>query len=384
MSTPQTRPRTTMFNDNKLKLVIFSPNCSGGMAVTKVPERWDASWESNLKLAQMADEAGIEFLLPIARWRGYGGETDFEGTTLETITWACGLLAKTKQITVFGTVHAPLVHPIFAAKQMVTVSHVSEGRFGLNIVCGWNQDEFEMFGIVQREHDTRYEYGQEWWDVVQKIWREQDPFDYDGRFIKLKGVIGKPKPYKWRPVVMNAGSSTAGRSFGAKNCDFLFTVLIDLEKGKQDVQRTKEIAARFGRNIDIFTTSYVVLRPTRKEAQEYHEYYTTKMGDSVAADHLMELQGLHAQSFPPEAFKSIRQRFFGGHGVYPLIGDADDIAAELAKISAAGFIGTTITFVNYVEEFPYFRDEVLPRLERMGLRKSAKSAQVLTPGASAL
>ncbi len=369
MSGARDNPRTTMFNGNKLKLGIFSPNCSGGMAVTKVPERWDASWENNLKLAQIADEAGIEFLLPIARWKGYGGETDFEGSTLETITWACGLLAKTKRITVFGTVHAPLVHPIFAAKQMATVSHVSEGRFGLNIVCGWNQDEFEMFGIAQREHDTRYEYGQEWWDVVQKIWRENAPFDYDGRFIKLKNVIGKPKPYKWRPVVMNAGSSGAGRSFGAKNCDFLFTVLIDLEKGKQDVQRTKEIAAGFGRTVDIFTTSYVVLRPTRKEAQEYHEYYTTKMGDQVAADHLMELQGLHAQSFPAEAFKSIRQRFFGGHGVYPLIGDPDDVAAELAKISAAGFIGTTITFVNYLDEFPYFRDEVLPRLERLGLRQ---------------
>jgi dimethylsulfone monooxygenase len=368
-------PRTTMFNANKLKLGIFSPNCSGGMAVTKVPERWDASWEGNLKLAQMADEAGIEFLLPIARWKGYGGETDFEGSTLETITWACGLLAKTKRITVFGTVHAPLVHPIFAAKQMVTVSHVSEGRFGLNIVCGWNQDEFEMFGIAQREHDTRYEYGQEWWDVVQKIWQENAPFDYDGRFIKLKGVVGKPKPYKWRPVVMNAGSSGAGRGFAAKNCDFLFTVLIDLEKGKQDVQRIKEIAAGFGRSIDIFTTSYVVLRPTRREAQEYHEYYTTKMGDPVAADRLMELQGLHAQSFPPEAFKSIRQRFFGGHGVYPLIGDADDVAAELAKISAAGFIGTTITFVNYVDEFPYFRDEVLPRLERIGLRQSESATR---------
>jgi dimethylsulfone monooxygenase len=366
-------PRTTMFNGNKLKLGIFSPNCSGGMAVTKVPGRWDASWENNLKLAQMADAAGIEFLLPIARWKGYGGETDFEGSTLETITWACGLLSKTKRITVFGTVHAPLVHPIFAAKQMVTVSHVSEGRFGLNIVCGWNQDEFEMFGIAQREHDTRYEYGQEWWDVVQKIWREDAPFDYDGRFIKLKGVIGKPKPYKWRPVVMNAGSSIAGRSFGAKNCDFLFTVLIDLEKGKQDVQGIKGIAAGFGRGIEVFTTSYIVVRPTRKEAQEYHEHYTMKMGDFAAVDHLMELQGLHAQSFPPEAFKLFRQRFLGGHGVYPLIGDADDVAAELAKISAAGFIGTTITFVNYVDEFPYFRDEVLPRLERMGLRQAVKT-----------
>ena len=134
------------------------------------------------------------------------------------------------------------------------------------------------------------------------------------------------------------------------------------------------IAASAARSIAVFTTSYVVLRPTRKEAQEYHEYYTTKMADYVAADHLMELQGLHAQSFPPEAFKLFRQRFVGGHGVYPLIGDPDDVAAELAKISSAGFIGTTITFVNYVEEFPYFRDEVLPRLEKLGLRQSVNGA----------
>jgi alkanesulfonate monooxygenase SsuD/methylene tetrahydromethanopterin reductase-like flavin-dependent oxidoreductase (luciferase family) len=372
MSSTQTRPRTTMFNANKLKLGIFSPNCSSGMAVTKVPERWDASWENNLRLAQMADEAGIEFLLPIARWKGYGGETDFEGTTLETITWACGLLAKTKNITVFGTVHAPLVHPIFAAKQMTTVSYVSDGRFGLNIVCGWNQDEFDMFGVEQREHDTRYDYGQEWWEVVQKIWREDVPFDYSGRFIKLKGVIGKPKPYQGRPVVMNAGYSEAGRRFAAKNCDFLFTVLVDLVRGKENVEGIKAMAAGFGRSIDVFTTSYVVLRPTRKEAQEYHEYYTTQMGDFAAVDHLMELQGLHAQSFPPEAFKLFRQRFLGGHGVYPLIGTPDDVAQELARISAAGFVGTTITFVNYVDEFSYFRDEVLPRLEKLGLRAARR------------
>src|SRR6202521_1905024 len=297
---PMGRKQSPILNDNVLKLGFFSANCSGGMSVTKVPERWVNSWENNIRLAQLADDAGIEFLLPIARWKGYGGETDFEGSTLETITWACGLLAKTKNIMVFGTMHAPLVHPIFAAKQMVTVSHVSEGRFGLNIVCGWNQDEFEMFGIEQREHDARYDYGQEWWDVVQKIWTETAPFDYSGKFIKLKGVIGKPKPYIWRPVVMNAGSSGSGRAFGAKNCDFLFTVLIDLEKGKQDVQSIKGIAAEAGREIEVFTTSYVVVRPTRKEAQEYHEYYTTKMGDYAAVDHLMELQGLHAQSFPPE------------------------------------------------------------------------------------
>ena len=62
------------------------------------------------------------------------------------MTWACGLLAKTERLTVFGTVHAPLFPPLIAAKQFVTADHIGEGRFGLNLVCGWNEGELEMFG----------------------------------------------------------------------------------------------------------------------------------------------------------------------------------------------------------------------------------------------
>src|SRR5271156_6204008 len=129
--------RVAMYGRNALKLGFFGTNCSSGRTMTTIPERWSASWEDNVRFAKMADEAGIDFLLPIARWKGYGGDTDYQGTTFETITWATGLLAQTERIVVFGTVHAPLFPPIIAAKQMVTADHVGEGRFGLNIVCGW-------------------------------------------------------------------------------------------------------------------------------------------------------------------------------------------------------------------------------------------------------
>lgn len=51
-----------------------------------------------------------------------------------------------------------------------------------------------------------------------------------------------------------------------------------------------------------------------------------------------------------------------------MIGSPDDIAEELKMISDIGYDGMAASFVNYAEEFPYFRDEVLPRLERLGLR----------------
>jgi dimethylsulfone monooxygenase len=83
----------------------------------------------------------------------------------------------------------------------------------------------------------------------------------------------------------------------------------------------------------------------------------------------MRLQGMHAQSFPADALQMLRGRFAAGHGTLPLVGDPDTVARELARISAAGFAGCTLSFVDYVKEFPYFRDEVIPRPERMGLRQ---------------
>src|SRR5882762_2979473 len=101
--TPQ--PRNRMFDRGAFLLGTFASNCSGGMTVTKVPERWDNGWANNLRLARLLDAAGMDFMLPIARWIGYGGETNFHGNVLETVTWATGLLAQTRQLTVFATIH---------------------------------------------------------------------------------------------------------------------------------------------------------------------------------------------------------------------------------------------------------------------------------------
>jgi FMNH2-dependent dimethyl sulfone monooxygenase len=133
------RERAQMGSRNRLKLGLFGANCSSGRAVTMVPERWSGSWPDCLALARMADEFGIEFMLPIGRWKGYGGDSGYQGATFETVTWAAGLLAATRHLTVFGTVHAPLIPPLIAAKEFVTADHIGEGRFGLNVVCGWNE-----------------------------------------------------------------------------------------------------------------------------------------------------------------------------------------------------------------------------------------------------
>jgi FMNH2-dependent dimethyl sulfone monooxygenase len=368
------RDRIAMYNGNALKIGLFGANCSSGRSATKVPERWSASWEDCLALARLADEAGLDFMLPIARWKGYGGDTDFHGTTLETITWAVGLLGATKRVTVFGTVHAPLFHPLIAAKEFVTADHIGQGRMGMNIVCGWNEGEFDMFGVKQRDHDARYEYAQEWVDVVKAAWTRDDTFDFDGQYLHLKAARAFPKPYGGtRPLMMNAGSSDVGQAFALRNCDAFFVATAgsrtSLAGNAAKVAEIKAQAQRLGREIEVFTVGQVVCRPTQKEADEYYQHAIIDNADWGAIDGMLANKSITPATIPPEEYVA-KRRYFASHAVggYPFVGTPDKVAEELAIISEAGVRGIGLSFVNYLNEVPYFCDEVLPRLQRVGVR----------------
>ena len=121
----------TLLDGKDLKLGLFSANCSSGMAVTKIEDRWKATWDDNLALGKLADEVGIDFMLPIARWIGYGGDTNFHEGVLDPIALAAGLLAETERIFVFATIHTAFNHPLVAAKAMATVDQIGKGRAGL-------------------------------------------------------------------------------------------------------------------------------------------------------------------------------------------------------------------------------------------------------------
>ncbi len=362
--------RRALYSDNRLKLGVFGPNCSSGLAATKVPERWSGSWSDNLALATMLDDAGIEFILPVGRWKGFAGDTDPAGATFETVTWATGLLAATSRITIFGTVHAPLIHPVYAAKMFVTADHVSHGRFGLNVVCGWNQDEFDMFGAQQRAHDDRYAYGSEWIEIVQRLWSDPAEFDYAGAYFTLTGLKAFPKPYGGtRPVIMNAGASPAGTAFALRHADHFFTRFITPDQAVLDVAAIRARSHELGRPVDVCSAINVVCRSSVREAQEYYRYYADEQADWAAIDHKTGVAAAHgSQSADHARFHADRVRQAAGYGSYPCVGDPDTVAAELAQMSEIGFTGVAFGLVNYLEEFPYIRDEVLPRLERLGVR----------------
>lgn len=356
----RTRPHP-LKGPNRFKLGVFSTNADGGLALTTVQERWPARWGDTLTAAQIADRAGIEFTLPIARWRGLGGQTHAREWSFETFTWAAGIAAATERIGLFSTVHVPLIHPVYAAKALATVDHISGGRMGLNIVCAWNPDEFAMFGATRV--DRPYDMAAEWLRIIERAYASPVPFDFDGDYYRLKAVVSRPASLQMpRPVTMNAAFGDPGRNFAAANCDYLFSTFTTLEEGGAHVRDVRARAARHGRNVGVYTVLHVVCRETEQEARDYYRHFAVDRADHGAVAEAIARQDFHADT------AAYRQRLAAGAGSYPLVGTPEQIVAELARIADQGFSGAALSFVNYTYELPFFCDRVLPLMQQAGLR----------------
>ncbi len=355
-------------NANRLKLGVFSTNADGGLAITDVPERWLAGWRDNLTAAQIADRAGIEFMLPIARWKGFGGRNKVREHSYETFTWAAGLAAATERIGLFMTVHVPLVHPLYAAKALATVDHISNGRAGLNIVCGWNPKEFGMFGTPLVEKG--YDQAAEWLEIVERLYASDDPFDHEGTYYRLTQAVSRPASLQApRPVTMNAAFGGPGRDFAAGKCDFLFTTFSEIGEAGKHVADIGERAGRLGREVGVYTVAHVVCRETEQEARAYYDRYAVTLADHDAVDAHMAGKKEFSQSHDRSAYEFYRQRFAGGAGTYPLVGTPESIATSMMAIADQGYEGIALSFVNYTQELPYFCDRVLPLLRQAGYRE---------------
>ena len=312
---------------------------------------------------------GFELALPVARWRGFGGTTDFNGKSFETYTWAAGLAQATKNIMVAATSHVPTVHPIVAAKQATTIDHISNGRFALNLVMGWFTPEMEMFHGTQRAHDDRYRYGAEWLTVVKRLWTEEAPFDFE--------IGGLPHPAGAGPSQADpeaASGADQRRPFAGGDGVLRPRGRLQLRRLRQRRRRSApwrrgcatKARTDYRRDIGVCTSALVVCRETEAEARQVYRSII-EHGDWVAADNLMKVLGIESQSFN-ERIEKYRERIVAGWGTNPIIGTPEQVTDQLAEVSAAGIDGVVFGFLDYNEELKYFDSAVMPLLRQAGLR----------------
>ena len=361
-----------LFNDRKLKLGTFCTNLSGGCTMSDIDGVLDADWASSAELARMGEAMDFEALVPVARWKGFGGKLDFNSAGFETYTWAAAISALTRRSGVFATSHVPTIHPIMAAKQAMTIDHISGGRFALNVVTGWHQHEIEMFGSALLEHDRRYAMAGEWLQIIKRLWTEDDPFDFEGEFYQIRSGSMQPKPIqKPYPVIMCAGVSSKGREFAARHCDVSFVNLDsqELEDMRARVNLVRNQAREeFGREIQVWTNAYIFQGDNEADARRYYQHAVFERGDWEGVGNLLTIMGINSQSIPAEVLPLLKEHFIAGWGGFQILGGADQVVDSLDLLHRAGFDGVLLSWPRYVEDMRRFQAEIYPLVQQSGLR----------------
>jgi dimethylsulfone monooxygenase len=366
--------KNPLYNDRALKLGTFSTNLSGGCSMSDIDGVLEATWDQTTELARMGDEMEFEALVPVGRWRGFGGATNFNGAGFECFTWAAGQAAQTEKAGIFVTSHVPTIHPVMAAKQMTTIDHIAHGRASLNVVTGWNAPEIEMFGAPLLPHDERYAVAQEWIDILRALWTQDDPYSFEGKYYQVKDAILRPQPVQRPyPALMNAGSSSAGRHFGARNCDVVF-VSVDVgqrtPEGLADkVTQFKRLAREeYDRDIQVWVNAYIVEGDTEADARAYLDYYANTHGDWAAATNLVSNMIGSSESYAKETMDQMKFHFIAGWGGYPIVGSQAQVVDSLVALSKTGLDGVLLSWPRYIEDMRRFQQSTYPLLVEAGLR----------------
>lgn len=343
---------------------LFAINSSSGIAMTKVKNRWRADWQDIKYVAELCDKSNIDFIFSVQRWLGFDGTTNPAGLTYDSLTFSSALAAITKNLDIYTTLHVPLVHPTFAARALSTIDQVSMGRLSLNIVCGWNEKEFNMFGIQDNKYIDRYKQGEEWLKVLNKILDKKKFSPFKGKYFNLKFSDSLPKLYKRNKLkITSAAFSENGRLFAAKNCDQLITMFSNLSSAKKQIQAIKKKSSLYGKKIKVLGLAHVVCRKTTKEAEKFYEYYASKMADKIAINNFISILNNNKKN---NVFLNLQKKqikkMAGGIGSYPLVGSPEDIIDQIYEFKKIGLDGFAISFVNYKDELPYFINSVIRRI----------------------
>lgn len=339
----------------------FLPVANGGWIISSTTPPLNGLWRQNLRAALAAEAAGLDFVMSMGKWRGFGGETNHWGVSMESLTLTAAIAQATSRIKVWATAHTLLHNPAVVAKMIATIDHISDGRAGLNIVAGAYQAEFEQMGAWDPEldHDGRYELAEEWATIVKRLWSEPS-VDFAGRFFTMKGCVSDPKPLsRPRPDLICAGISDRGLRFAVRAGDICFIGGRTADERRDASRRAKAIAAEYG----VSTKTYMMCTVIHADTDAAAEALVARYRDGVDMAAVIEM--LRSWGVPPERLTSVAEAQ-GAFMTKTVVGSPATCGAEIAEfMDHAELDGLMLIFPDYETGLAMFGAEILP-----GLRKA--------------
>jgi pyrimidine oxygenase len=158
-----------------MELGVFIPFGNNGWLISTTSPQYKPSFDLNREVVQKAERFGFDFALSMIKLHGFGGPSRFWDYNLEPFTLMAGLAPVTSRIRLFATCAVLTMPPPITARMAVTIDSISHGRFGVNIISGWQRREYTQMGIWPgaEHYRRRYDYCAEYVSVMRELWERR-------------------------------------------------------------------------------------------------------------------------------------------------------------------------------------------------------------------
>lgn len=355
---------------------------------------------------------------------------------LEPITVLGALAASTQHIGLIATASTTYTEPFNLARQFASLDHISQGRVGWNIVTTWSSVAGRNFGgSDQVSHADRYERAEEYMQVVKGLWdgwaddavlddrqsgRYADPerihaLNHQGRYYSVAGPLNIPRGPQGRPVLVQAGSSEAGRRFAARHAEAVFTAHLEKATAQAFYTDLKAVAEAEGRARDqvlILPGFSPIIASTEAEAKRISDELNALADPETGRrrlsgrfggydfSHLALDRELSPEDFPdPSTVEAARSRtevilgyvrrekptlrqllatLAGARGHFTFTGTPEQVADTLEDWFTSGAAdGFNLMPPILPAMLDVFIDEVVPILQKRGLFRSSYEGPTL-------
>ena len=352
-----------------VEVAWFSALCGDDYEYLGVPEgRLRSSWPHCRDLVLAAERAGFNnILLPSGFVPGQ-----------DTLTFAGGMAALTKNISLLVAVRCGEYHPPMLGRAIASLDHMLEGRLTINIISS------DLPGTTASAKE-RYDRSREVIEILKQGWT-QPRITFKGEYYNFDLPSDPVKPFQQNggPLLYFGGTSEPARELCAQHCD-VFLMWPESEAMLGDTMRDLSArAARFSRTIDFGLRIHMIVRETEAEARAAAEKLVSKLDDSLGREikhrsqdsrslGVLRQDELRAQAdaegyIEPHIWSGIgRARSGCGSAI---VGDPDQVLAKLQRYVDMGMRAFILSGYPHRDECDLFARYVLPRLKTCKLAEA--------------
>ena len=347
---------------------VFLPNGSNGYILYAGSPLYKPTFAHNAAISLEAEKQGLDFVLSMLKFRGFGGETGFWDACLESFTLMAALASVTERIFLYPSIALLSQHPAVTARMVATIDDISSGRCGLNIVTGWNSAEYKQMNLWpgNSHYERRYEYAAEYLHILKTLWAE-GRCTHKGEFFELDDCAMYPTPSREIPIVC-AGQSPRGKQFVADTGDYQFVTgpKSNVKPGVVDIKRR---AADAGRKVGVYALMQMVIADTDDEAVRMTEEIVKRADIGAIKNMIASATKDTNKDGTSDAFLgAMKETVEEGNMVFmavpTIIGSSATLAAHIDRIAADIEIdGIFFSWPDFVPDIKKFGEEVIPLLE---------------------